>query len=75
MAGNTKYKNKYITENYDRINLTVPKGEKANIEAFAKKQGKSINGYLNDLIRKDMENPSSSDNTPKKKKEMEYYLF
>lgn len=78
MAGNTKYKNQYIAEKYDRINLTVPKGDKAKIDAFAKKQGKSINGYLNELIRKDMGIQEVTDvpETPKKaKKEMEYYLF
>ena len=31
--------NKYISNNYDRINLTVPKGKKADISKHADKYG------------------------------------
>lgn len=48
--------NKYITKHYERINLTVPKGQKEVIKAHAEKQGKSVNGYINDLIQEDMKN-------------------
>ena len=50
----TAYKNKFIAESYDRINLTVPKGHKEKIKAFAESKGKSVNGYINDLIESDM---------------------
>ena len=46
--------NKYMAANYDRINLTVPKGRKATIEARANEQGESVNGYINGLIRADV---------------------
>lgn len=46
--------NKYMAANYDRINLTVPKGRKSAIEARAKEQGESVNGYINGLIRADV---------------------
>lgn len=48
------YNNKFIAEAYDRINLTVPKGEKARIKAHAEARGESVNGYINRLIEEDM---------------------
>jgi len=46
--------NGYISRNYDRINLTVPKGQKAAIDAHARSKGLSINALLNELLRTDM---------------------
>jgi len=45
---------KYVKANYDRMELTVPKGRKQEIKAFAESKGLSINGYVNNLIRFDM---------------------
>lgn len=45
-----KWQNDYIAKNYDRINLTVPKGAKEEIKAYAEKQGESVNGFINRLI-------------------------
>lgn len=42
--------NKYMAANYDRINLTVPKGEKETIKAHAEAQGESLNGFINRAI-------------------------
>lgn len=50
----TAYKNQFIAEKYDRINLTVPKGDKERIQAYALSMGKSVNAYINDLIKADM---------------------
>lgn len=50
----TKAQNKYIAKAYDRINLTIPKGRKADVEAHAKSKGESINGLINALLRADM---------------------
>lgn len=36
---------KYVREKYDRIGLTVPKGQKATIEAAANAAGESVNQY------------------------------
>lgn len=47
--------NRYIGKAYDRINLTVPKGDKERIKAHADQLGESVNGYINRLIREDME--------------------
>lgn len=41
-----KRQNKYITENYDRISVTLPKGTKARIKAA----GKTCNGLINALV-------------------------
>lgn len=46
--------NKYIANTYDRINLTVPKGQRDVIKAHAKSLGESVNGYIWRLIKEDM---------------------
>ena len=52
----TKYKNDFNKENYDRLNIQVPKGKKEEIKAHQKTRGyKSINDYINSLIKNDME--------------------
>lgn len=47
-------KNRWNEKAYDRINLTVPKGEKEIIRAYAEANGESVNGYINRLIAEDM---------------------
>ena len=49
-----KANNKYTKNNYDRLNLIVPKGQKALIQEYAKLQGKSLNSYIIDLVKIDM---------------------
>ena len=46
--------NKYISNNYDRLNITIPKGQKEAVEAHASSKGQSVNGLVNDLLREDM---------------------
>lgn len=41
---------KYVREKYDRIGLTVPKGQKATIEAAANAAGESVNQYTQKAI-------------------------
>lgn len=54
-----KYRNKYEDEfkkrNYYRINLLFPLAHKDDLRARAATLGKSINQYINDLIRADMD--------------------
>jgi hypothetical protein len=50
----TRAKNKYKAKAYDRIELVVPKGRKAAVEAHAKEKGESVNGLVNGLLRADM---------------------
>lgn len=49
-----KWQNDFIAKAYDRINLTVPKGRQATIKAHAETKGESVNGYINALLRADM---------------------
>ena len=46
--------NKYMSENYDRINLTVPKGQKDVIKAHAEARGESVNGFIGRAIDNQM---------------------
>ena len=41
---------KYIKDNYDRMELTVPKGRKAEIKAIAESCGQSVNAFVNEAI-------------------------
>ena len=45
-----KANNKYNDKTYDRINIAVPKGNKARLQEIANRYGLSVNGYLNRLI-------------------------
>ena len=42
---------KYMKANYDSFLVRVPKGRKRLIEAFAKEQGQSVNGLINEFLR------------------------
>lgn len=52
------YQNKYISEKYDRIGLTMPKGQKGIIQKKAAAAGESVNEYINRAIRERMERES-----------------
>lgn len=47
--------NKYMAANYDRINLTVPKGKKDVIKEHAESVGESVNSFINRAINETME--------------------
>lgn len=57
MGGKTsaKSKNEWIAKAYDRINLTVPKGQKNAIQAAAQAQGESVNEYIKKAVEARME--------------------
>lgn len=57
MGGKTSAasKNKWISSAYDRINLTVPKGDKETIQAHAEAHSESVNGFINRAISETME--------------------
>ena len=50
-----KATNKWIAKVYDRINLTVPKGQKEAIKAHAEARGESVNGFINRAISETIE--------------------
>jgi uncharacterized protein (DUF1778 family) len=55
-------KNRYNDKAYDRINLTVYKGEKAIIAEHAQETGESVNGFIQRAIRETMERDRSRNN-------------
>ena len=44
-------KQRYNEKAYDRLAITIPKGRKLTVEARAKQDGESINGFVNALLR------------------------
>ena len=42
---------KYVRENYDRVGIKLPKGRKAEVEAYASSHGTSVNALINTLLR------------------------
>ncbi len=51
--------NKYMSANYDRINLTVPKGRKIEIKAYAEAHGESVNSFIGRAIDEAMKRDKS----------------
>ena len=51
----TRAQNKYIAKAYDRVNLMLPKGRKAEIQAHATTQNESLNGFVNRAVNEAME--------------------
>ena len=52
---NQRAVNKYVKNNYDRINVTFPKGMRDRIKAVADANDMSVNGYITQLVIADME--------------------
>lgn len=52
--------NKYVKNNYDRINVTFPKGKKAIIQAHASSFGESVNAFINRAVTEAMERDDSA---------------
>jgi len=46
---------KYNEKAYDRIELKVTKGKKADLQTYAKKKGESLNGFVNRAIDETIE--------------------
>ena len=55
---NQRAVNKYKKNNYDRIEITVPKGQRAVFQAHAAAQGESVNGFIGRAITETMERDS-----------------
>ena len=49
--------NKYVKENYDRVNVNMPKGQIT--KAHAEAQGESLNAFINRAITETMARDSS----------------
>ena len=55
-----KADHKYVKNNYDRLELTVPKGQKDIIKAAAENAGESLNTYVRNAINQRMERDASN---------------
>ena len=65
MTSKSEYRNSWIAEKLDRINLTVPKGRKKAIQAHAEAHGESVNGFINRAIGEAMgESPQQPAGAP-----------
>ncbi len=51
-----KYQNEYKRKMYDRIELTMPKGEKAVIKEKAAALGQSVNEFIYSAVKEKIEN-------------------
>lgn len=47
--------NKYVKNNYDRINVTFPKGRKEEIKEHAENKGESVNAFIIRAVNEAME--------------------
>lgn len=50
--------NKYMKENYGRVNLNMPKAKKEQVQAHAERAGESLNGFINRAIDETIERES-----------------
>ena len=50
MTTKSEYRNSWIAEKLDRINLTMPKGKKEIVKAHAESRGESVNAFINRAI-------------------------
>lgn len=50
--------NKWMAKAYDRVNLTLPKGQKEVVQAHAAARGESVNGFIGRAIVETMERDS-----------------
>ena len=55
---------KYVKANYDRLDLTMPKGRKAELKAHAAAQGESVNAFINRAITEAIERDNARSAQP-----------
>ena len=55
------YRNGWIAEKLDRVNLTMPKGKKEQVKETADTLGLSLNAYINLAIDERMERDAQDD--------------
>lgn len=55
---------KYNEKAYDRIALTVKKGEKDRLKAHAEQQGETLNGFINRAIENQIQNDNENKENP-----------
>lgn len=58
----SKHANEFNRNNYDRISLLVPKGQKAIIQAAASANGESVNAFIQRAIDALLESEKMNNN-------------
>ena len=53
--------NKYMAANYDRINLTLPKGQKQVLKDHTAARGESVNGFIGRVIAEALHKSEASE--------------
>lgn len=64
---NQRAVNKYVKNNYDRVNVTMPKGRREVIKSAADAVGESVNAYINTAVDMRMgavATPASAESAP-----------
>ena len=51
----------YVKKNYDRIEVKVPKDQKAVIQSHAEERGESLNAFVNRAISEPMERDKTAE--------------
>ncbi len=51
----TDYKRSFNAQTYDRLNIVVPKGQKAQIEELARLRHQTVNGLVGSLLQREMQ--------------------
>lgn len=57
---------KYVKKNYDRLELTMPKGEKAVVKVHADAAGESVNAFILRAVHNAMEPGNASQGAPER---------
>lgn len=57
---NQRAVNKYVKNNYDRVNVTMPKGRKDEIKTHAQARSESVNAFINRAIVEAMERDNAA---------------
>ena len=61
---NQRAVNKYVKNNYDRINVTMAKGKKDTLKAHAEAMGESVNAFINRAITEAIERDNARSAQP-----------
>lgn len=60
-AAQQKAVHKYVKNNYDRLDVVLPRGSKDKIKAHADERGESVNGFVNRAIVETLERDNAAD--------------
>ena len=53
--------NKYVRDNYDRVNVNMPKGQKETVKAHTEARGESVNAFINRAVLETMERDNAQE--------------